>query len=439
MRRVNPASAVGRLELPFPSDIIPFDPEKENRVNGRDVKPRLPRNVWIVSVTSFLTDVSSEMIVNALPLFMKNVLGMKTYLIGLVEGIAEFVASLLKLFSGWLSDRLGMRKSLAVWGYAISALSKPLFWFASSWGWVAAARWGDRIGKGVRTAPRDALIADSTPASRLGLAYGLHRAADTAGAFVGLLVTLLLVRAIEGSGAVLRASTFRTLVLVSLLPAFLAVAVLAWGAREVSRPVGARLAAPPRFALGSLGPSFGKLMMIIGIFELGNSSDAFLILRAQERGLSLVGIFAMLIAFNFVYTALSAPAGRLSDRISRKTLIACGWGFYAFIYLGFALAGSVTHVVVLYVLYGVYYALTYGTSKALVADIVPATQRGAAFGAYNALLGLSDLPASLIAGFLWEGGGGWHGFGVRAPFFFGAVMALLALVLLLRWKPRPGA
>ncbi len=399
-------------------------------------KAGLPRNVWVVSVTSFLTDVSSEMIVNALPLFMKNVLGVRTYLVGLVEGLAETTASLLKIFSGWVSDRLQLRKPLAVLGYALSALSKPVYFFASTWGWVAGARWGDRVGKGVRTAPRDALIADSTPRERLGLAYGLHRAADTAGAFVGLLVALMLLRALEGSGATLSASTFRVLVLASLAPAFLAVIVLALGARDVP-PSGGQAAERPRFAFRSLGRPFGRLLLIVGLFELGNSSDAFLILRAQERGLSLYGIFAMLIAFNFVYTALSAPAGRLSDRLGRRRLIAWGWGVYVLVYLGFAFAASAAQVFAAYLLYGAYYALTYGTTKALVAEIVPASARGAAFGAYHAVLGLADLPASLIAGLLWEGIGRWPGFGVQAPFLFGAACALFALVLLGRWSPAP--
>jgi len=200
-------------------------------VNEKHPGKKLPRNVKIVGLTSFLTDVSSEMVINTLPLFMKNVLGVKTSIIGLIEGVAESTSSLLRLFSGWFSDRLGKRKALAVLGYGISALFKPLFYFANSWGVVAAARWGDRVGKGVRTAPRDALVADSTPARQRGLAFGFHRAADTAGAFLGLAIALALVWFLQRGGGELLAGTFRVLVLASLVPAFLAVAVLALGAR----------------------------------------------------------------------------------------------------------------------------------------------------------------------------------------------------------------
>jgi MFS family permease len=400
----------------------------------KNIEKKLPRNVWVVSITSFLTDVSSEMIINTLPLFLKNVLGVKASLIGLIEGLAESTSSFVKLFSGWLSDKLKKRKWLAVLGYGISALSKPFFYFAQSWGVVAAARWSDRIGKGVRTAPRDALVADSTPRAQHGRAFGFHRAADTAGAFFGLLIALAIVWTLQKGGGELMAGTFRILVLASLLPAAAAVVILALAARETPVAGNVRL---PKFAFKPLGKNFRYFVIIIGIFELGNSSDAFIILRAQERGLSIVGIFAMLIAFNFVYTVLSLPAGKLSDRIGRRRVIMAGWALYALTYLGLAQARSTAHIVVLYIIYGAYYGLSYGTAKALVADLVPAEARGMAFGTYHAVLGLSDLPASLLAGILWSGLGKWGGFGPAAPFYFGAAMALLALLLFAFWKPKP--
>jgi hypothetical protein len=243
---------------------------------------KLPRNVLIVAITSFMTDVSSEMIVNTLPLFLKNVLGVKTSVIGLIEGVAESTASFLKLYSGWISDKLKKRKMLAVLGYGISTLSKPLFYFAQTWGMVAAARWGDRVGKGVRTAPRDALVADSTDQSQRGFAFGFHRAADTAGAFVGLLMALVIVWLLQSGSNDLKDHTFRVLVLVSLLPAALAVIILAVGAKDIPA---AGTVVPPRFGFKSLGKNFIVFVVIVGIFELGNSSDAFIILRAQERGL----------------------------------------------------------------------------------------------------------------------------------------------------------
>ena len=393
----------------------------------------LPRNVWAVSLTSFFMDVSSEMVLNILPLFLSNVLGIKTSLIGLIEGIAEATASLLKLFSGWLSDRLRARKWLAVIGYGISALAKPFFYFATSWGAVAGARWADRVGKGVRTAPRDALVADSISEQQRGLAFGFHRAADTAGAMLGLLIALAIVWAAQSGSTTLGEATFRTVVLISLIPAVLSVLSLAIGAKDV--PVTQPRAAP-KFALRSLGKPFLVFMLIAGIFDLGNSSDAFLVLRAQERGLSVIGVLGMLVTFNLVYTLVSTPAGSLSDRIGRRRLIIGGWLVYAAIYFGFGVAQSAWQVWALYAIYGVYYGLAYGTSRALIADLVPENLRGTAYGTYNAVLGILDLPASLVAGILWQGVGAWQGFGPAAPFLFGGALALIAAALMALWMPR---
>ena len=396
-------------------------------------KPRikdLPRNIWAVSLTSFFMDISSEMVINIIPLFLSNVLGVRTNIIGLIEGVAESTASLLKLFSGWMSDKLKMRKWLAVAGYGLSTLAKPFFYFASSWHWVAGVRWADRVGKGIRTGPRDALVADSIEPEQRGLAFGFHRAADTGGAMVGLLIALALVWAAQSSEVSLGLGTFRTVVLVSLIPAVLAVLSLAIGVKE-TQVKGAREA--PTFSFKALGKRFVVFMLIVGLFDLGNSSDAFLVLRAQERGMSVTGILGMLVVFNLVYTLISTPAGSLSDRIGREKLIIGGWIVYALVYLGFGLADTIWHVWVLYILYGFYYGLAYGTSKAMVADLVPEQLRGTAYGTYNAVLGMIDLPASLIAGFLWQGAGSWQGFGPSAPFLFGAGAALLAAVLMAVW------
>ena len=387
----------------------------------------LPRNVWAVSLTSFFMDISSEMVINILPLFLSNVLGVKTNIIGLIEGVAEATASLLKVFSGWLSDRLRARKWLAVGGYALSSLAKPFFYFANSWGAVAGVRWADRVGKGIRTAPRDALVADSIDEHHRGLAFGFHRAADTGGAMLGLLVALGVVWLAQAGSMELTRPTFQTVVLISLIPAFLAVLSLAIGAQDV--PVTAQRKMP-RFAFRSLGKRFCLFMIIVGLFDLGNSSDAFLVLRAQERGLSVAGVLGMLVTFNLVYTLVSTPAGSLSDRVGRRRVIVGGWLVYAAIYLGFALAGTGWHVWLLYAVYGVYYGLAYGTTKAMVADIVPEELRGTAYGTYNAVLGILDFPASLIAGLLWQGAGPWEGFGPSAPFLFGGAMALMAALLM---------
>jgi MFS family permease len=393
----------------------------------------LPRNLWAVSLTSFFMDISSEMVINVLPIFLSSVLGVKTNVIGLIEGIAEATASLLKLFSGWFSDRVGSRKWLAVAGYGLSSLVKPFFYWADSWAAVAGVRWADRVGKGIRTAPRDALVADSIGEGQRGIAFGFHRAADTGGAVLGLAIAMLVTWLAQREGD-FQAATFRTIVLVSLLPAALAVLSLVLGAQEVAA---AGRKERPRISFRGLGRRFAFLMVLVGLFDLGNSSDAFLVLRVRESGVSAVGILGMLLAFNAVYATVSTPAGALSDRIGRRRVIIGGWLAYGLIYLGFAFMKESWQGWVLYTAYGVYYGMAYGTAKALVADTVPADLRGTAYGTYNAVLGILDFPASLIAGVLWDGLGSWRGFGPSAPFLFGAVMALLAAGGMALWRDRP--
>ena len=393
----------------------------------------LPRNVWAVSLTSFFMDISSEMVINIIPLFLFNVLGVRTNIIGVIEGVAESTASVLKVFSGWLSDKLRGRKWIAVAGYGLSALAKPFFYIANTWGMVAGVRWADRVGKGVRTAPRDALVADSIKPEQRGLAFGFHRAADTGGAMVGLLIAALIVWLAQSTNLQLGENTFRTVVLISLVPAFLAVLSLAVMARDIKTKSDP---SAPKITFKRLGKPFLIFLLIVGVFDLGNSSDAFLVLRAQERGVSVLGILLMLAAFNLIYALVSTPAGALSDRVGRRRVIIGGWLVYGLIYLGFALAQQPWHVWVLYCAYGLYYGLAFGTAKAMVADLVAPELRGTAYGTYNAILGMIDLPASLIAGVLWQGFGRWAGFGPSAPFLFGGGLAILAAVALALWRPQ---
>jgi MFS family permease len=388
---------------------------------------KLPRNVWAVSLTSFFMDISSEMVINILPLFLANVLGVQTSIIGLIEGLAEATSSILKLFSGWLSDKIGGRKWLAVIGYGLSAVTKPFFYVAGSWEVVAGVRWIDRVGKGIRTAPRDALVADSVTKEARGLAFGFHRAMDTAGAMVGLLIAVLVVWLAQQNSLDLSRPTFQTIVLISLLPAFLAVLSLAIGAKDVA--VKSQRAAP-KFSVLNMGRPYGVFLVIVGIFTLGNSADAFLVLRAQNLGVTVLGILVMMVMFNLIYSLISAPAGSLSDRIGRRRLIIGGWLVYAVIYLGFAFAQEAWQVWALYVVYGLYYGMAYGTANALVADLVPENVRGTAYGTYNAIIGVLAFPASLIAGLLWQG------FGPSAPFLFGGTLALIAALLMMFWMPR---
>lgn len=402
---------------------------------AKEHKPeRLPRNLWAASLTSFLTDVSSEMVFNLLPLYLFNVLGVGTAAIGLIEGIAESSASLFKLLSGWLSDRLNARKGLAVFGYGLSALMKPLLGLAASWPLILVLRWLERLGKGIRTAPRDALVADSVTKERRGLAFGIHRTADTAGAAVGLIIAWWVLRQRTGTGFTLSAASFQTIALLSALPAGLAVLSLAVGARDVApareTEAGHDQDKRPALKFSEFSPRFRWFLLAAAIFTLGNSADAFLILRAQNLGMAVDRVLLVLLLFNIIYALVSSPAGRLSDRIGRRVLLIGGWCFYALVYLGFALASRSWMVVALMAGYGLYYGLTEGAARALVADLVDDKRRGTAYGAYHTIVGVLALPASLLAGWLWQGGGNWPGFGPWAPFALGAVLALVAAVIL---------
>jgi MFS family permease len=393
---------------------------------------RLPRNVRALALVSLLTDISSEMVLTLLPLFLTNVLSVRTNVIGVIEGVAESTSSLLKLVSGRLSDRLGNRKKLTVAGYGLSTLAKPFFLLATSWFGVLAVRFADRVGKGIRSAPRDALIADSVSTEQRGTAFGLHRAADTLGAFIGLGIALFIVLLTGAGSLTLTRDIFQWLVVISTIPAALAVLVLIFGVREAvrtPRPMPAVTTAP------ALRPNrhFTLFLGIVALFTLGNSADAFLILRAQERGLSIPGVLLMLMTFNAVYALVSLPAGRWSDRVGRRQVLQAGWLVYVLLYLGFAFAVEIWQVWALYALYGIYHGIADGAARAFVADLVAPEQCGAAYGAYNMVVGLVVLPGNLLAGVLWQGVGDWAGFGPSAPFVAGTVLAALALIAFRIW------
>ena len=392
----------------------------------------LPLNVWIVTATSFLTDVSSEMIFNLVPLFLANVLNAGTAVIGLIDGLAETSASLMKIYSGAISDKLGNRKWITVIGYGLSTIAKPFMYFANVWEAVLGVRVADRLGKGIRTAPRDALVAESIDEKQRGLAFGVHRAGDTAGAFIGLGIAAVIVWRIQAAAVDLTRHTFQIAVLVSILPAVLAVIVLAVGARDVAGKGKSQL---PTLSLRGMDNRFKVFMLVLVLFTLGNSSDAFIILLGQNRGLDIVQILLMLMTFNLIYSILAGPLGALSDKIGRRRLIIGGWIAYGLVYLGFALSHTGWQIWTLYGFYGIYYAATEGSAKALIADLVAPERLGTAYGIYNAAIGLMALPASVIAGLLWQGAFGWTGFGPAAPFFFGATLALLAGILFWRLVP----
>lgn len=351
----------------------------------------LPRTVRALGAVSLLTDVSSEMIYPLLPAFLTGPLRAGPAVLGLIEGLAEAVASLLKLVAGRVSDRLPRRKPLVVLGYALSSCARPLVALATGPFQVLLIRLADRIGKGARGAPRDALVAEVTPASGLGRAYGFHRAMDNAGAFLGP----LLAAALLGFGLELR-SVFA----LAALPALLSLAVLVVGVRE--EPRGARPAPERPAATAPEDRAFRRYLAVLAVFTLGNSSDAFLLLRAQDAGVGAAALPLVWALHNLVKAAAGTHGGALSDRLGRRRAIALGWLVYALAYAGFALVASAAGVVLLFGCYGVFHALTEGPERALVAELGGPEARGAAFGAYHAVTGLALLPASLLTGWLWQ-------------------------------------
>jgi MFS family permease len=394
----------------------------------------ITRNVVALGLVSLLTDISSEMLVYVIPLFLANVLLAPAALIGLIEGVAESTSALLKLISGALSDRLGRRRLLVGLGYGASTLSKALYLAAVAWPVVMIARVGDRLGKGIRTAPRDALIADSTAPEYRGVAYGFHRAMDTLGAFGGVLIAAAVIWAVEGDATRLTADAFRLLVILSVIPAVLAVVTVVVGVRDVALPKARQSLAGSGLVTQAIGDvaqwrrfpgPFWLFMLATALFTLGNSSDAFLALRSQDLGLSLLALLLAIVAFNATNAVVAWPAGALSDRIGRRSLIAGAWLIYAACYAGFAVAGSAAWVLPLWIAYGMYYALSEGVGKAMVADLAPAELRATAFGILNATVGIMILPASVIAGILWSA------IAPPAPFWFGAGCAAAAAVLLI--------
>jgi MFS family permease len=380
------------------------------------LRARLGRNVLALSVVSFLTDVSSDMTYPLLPVFLQTVLGASATTVGAIEGAAESTAALLKLVSGWLSDRVARRKPLVLAGYGLASVVRPLIGLAQSASQVFAIRVSDRVGKGIRTSPRDALIADSVDPSIRGRAFGFHRAADNAGAVVGPLLAFALLR--------WSSVDLRHVFLWTAVPGALAVAALLFGVREAPREAPREVAREKAVAVSKtpLGRRFWAFLGVLFLFTLGNSTDAFLLLRAANLGVASALVPILWAMLHVVKTVSSTPGGALSDRIGRKPLLVAGWLVYAAVYFALGQAREQWHAWALFAVYGIYFGLTEGVEKALVADLVPVDRRGAAFGWYNLALGLGALPASLIFGAIWDKAG------PAAAFGFGAGMALLAAV-----------
>ncbi len=375
-------------------------------------------NVIVLGLTSFFTDISSEMIYPLIPFFLTTTLGASPAVLGIIEGVAESVASLLKVVSGYISDKFRKRKVLAITGYFSSTVGKFLLFIANSWGFVFAGRVVDRLGKGIRTAPRDALIAESTAENRRGMAFGLHRAFDTTGAAVGVVLAYFFLTQYAGK--------YSEVFLWSLLPAAIGVLLLFF-AREKPNHHSAPVK-PPSLRWKILPRKLQLFLVVAFIFTLGNSSNAFLLLRAQNLNFTPASAILLYLVYNIVYGIVSFPAGKLSDRIGRKQILVAGYAFYGFVYLGFAIVSAPEQAWLLwglFGLYGLYSGFTDGIEKALIADLSPAEVRATAIGLHATILGIGLFPASFVAGELWQ-----H-IGPSAAFYFGGGTGIIAAIGLL--------
>ncbi len=383
-----------------------------NEAKPSALRPRLPATVWALGRVSFFTDVSSEIVYPLLPVFLTTILGASMAFVGLVEGIAESTASLLKIASGWWSDKVRKRKPLMIAGYGLSALTRPLIAIAATGTQVLGARFIDRIGKGIRTSPRDALLAASVPPEQRGAAFGVQRAMDNAGAVIGPLIAWIMLQWFT--------SDYRLLFWIAVVPMVGAMACLIFGARDQAQP------AAPVTAKADvpfiITPAFKSYLGAVLLFTLGNSSDAFLLLRAQAVGIPVSSLPLLWLALNLVKSVSSYPAGVLSDRIGRRGLIIGGWCVYALVYVGFGFANQPWHIWALFLVYGLFYGMTESTERALVADFYPDAQRGRAFGSFNFITGIGALPASLLMGWLWTAFGPVVAFGTGGALAFCAVV-----------------
>jgi MFS family permease len=378
----------------------------------------IPGGVWALGIVSLLMDLSSEMIHALLPLYLVTVMGASALTVGIIEGIAEATAQIVKVFSGALSDRLGKRKLLAAIGYGLAAFTKPIFPLAPSIGWVFAARFVDRIGKGIRGAPRDALITDITPPHLRGASFGLRQSLDTIGAFLGPLAAIGLM--------ILTADNFMLVFWIAVVPAFLSFGLIAFGVSEPARPVELTPVRAPlsRAQVARLGGTFWIVVALASVFTLARFSEAFLLLRAQSVGLTLAVVPAVLVLMNVVYALSAWPAGALSDRIGRFGLLASGFALLIAADLALAFAGDVATLALGVALWGLHMGLTQGILASLVADTAPAALRGTAFGLFNLVTGIATLAASVVAGALWDIAG------AQTTFLAGAIFTALALAVL---------
>jgi MFS family permease len=368
------------------------------------------RTVLILGFVSLLTDISSEMVYPLLALYLTSTLGASPAIVGIIEGIAESLASLLKAYSGYVSDKVQRRKPLAIAGYGMATIGRLLLFFSTSWSWVLWGRVIDRFGKGVRTAPRDALIAEASEAGRLGHSFGLHRALDTLGAVIGIAIAYFLFTGTHGN--------YTRIFLYSMIPGIIGVLLL-FSVKE-KKPRLKSVKVHPWAGWRNLNPRLKAFFLVAFLFTLGNSSNQFLLLRAHNLGFKAADVILVYLLYNIVYALSAYPAGRLSDHIGRRTLLVCGYLFYGIVYLGFAMASAAWHVWGLFGFYGLYSGLTEGVEKALVAELCPVESKATMLGIHATLLGIGLLPASVIGGLL------WRSVSPEATFVFGGAAGLLS-------------
>lgn len=392
---------------------------------------KLPRNVWALSLVALLNDTSSEIIYPLLPAFLALSLGASPFAIGLIEGFAESVASLLKLVSGYLSDRFGTRKLPVFMGYSLAAIMRPLLAFVTSWPQVLVVRMGDRIGKGIRGAPRDALIADGLLPHERGFAFGFNRAADHLGAVLGPIAGFVLLSIFAVDWASPAVSEYQQVFLFASVPVVLGLIVIAFFVKEKSRPKVEPHAAPPSFSLKGFDGQFKRYLFVVALFTLSNSTDAFLLLRAADSGISPVMLPLLWMTLHLSKVFSSLIGGHLSDRFGRKALIMSGWAVYAVVYAGFAFVDSAWQCWLLFIIYGTYFGMTEGVEKAFVADMVPENKRGTAYGLYNLAFGITVFPASLLFGLIWNNSD------ASTAFLTSAGISILAILMLMTVRAKP--
>ncbi len=400
--------------------------EKLPEITGWRRYIKLPRNVLALSLVSLLNDTSSEIIYPLLPAFLALSLGASPFAIGLIEGFAESIASLLKLFSGYLSDRFGTRKLPVFLGYSLAAIVRPLLAFVTTWPQVLVVRMGDRVGKGIRGAPRDAMIAESVPRSERGFAFGFNRAADNLGAVFGPVAAfcLLMIFAVDTSNPTVR--EYQQVFLFASVPVVIGLVVIGFFVSEdVKKPVSSTPTPPPTLSLKGFDGNFKKFLVVIALFTLSNSTDAFLLLRATQAGISPAVLPLLWMSLHLSKVIFSLIGGNLSDRFGRKRLIMAGWLVYAVVYGLFAFVDSSWQCWVLFIIYGAYFGLSEGVEKAFVADMVPEEKRGTAYGLYNLAFGITVFPASLIFGLIWTE------FGMATAFITSACISIAAIGLLM--------